>query len=364
MSFTVNRKSLLAELQLLQCIAEKKGTIPALSNVLCNLADGKLTLTASDMDVFIVSEIAAEGEAWVGCVPLSQLSAFARLAETDTVSLAEKAGHVEVKAGKPKCSLPLTPADAFPAVPLPAGDVKLTTQGEALRSALVRVLPCVMTEESRYIMQGVKFEAKAGALKLIATNSHRLGVATLDVEGEINTLIPQLGLQALLKTDSESVEIQTDENRASFRCGHRLIITRLLDRQFPNWELIMPKEMPFESQVSGEELLSALQRANITRSGTFKTGVGKILGSVTMIFQRELLTIDTGFSDRGRSEEPVMATSNLNGDSITVGVNPDYVMDFLRHAGQQVKCELKDAENILKFTDGSNFEYIVMPVRI
>lgn len=367
MSFTINRKALEAELSLLQSVAEKKGTIPVLSTVLMKFEGDKLRLTASDCDVFLITEINAEGEPWAGCIPLAQLTAFIRLSDTEFITCSEKQGHAQISAGKSKITLPITDPVNFPDCAIDFGDDKIPIAGDALRSAVTRCLPCVMDmdEESRWVLQGVKIEIADGKLRTIATNGHGLGMAEMDAgAGSYMALVPERALRALIRTKSETVQIQGDENRICFQCDHRTIIARLIAGAFPNWEMILPKEMPYKTEMAGDDLKLALRRVNLARSETYKTGVGRILGSVVMNFQNDAVVIDTGISDRGRCEEPVAATSNLNGDTIPVGINPDYVMDFLSNAGERVVCELKDGNNVLRFTDGSNFQYVVMPMRI
>lgn len=364
MTFSCNRKQLANELGLLSTIAERKTTMPVLATVLCRLSNGLLTLTATDLDVYIISELSAAGEPWAGCIPLDQFKNFARLAESETLDFTEKDNRIQIKAGRSKCALPITSVDQFPAKPELSGEAKLVVAGEPFRKDLARVLPCVSDEESRYAMRGVKFEAKDGTLKMVATDGHRLGVTSIAVKGEIDTLVPPPGLEALLQTDSESIEIRVNENHVSFTCGSRLIISRLIHGQFPQWQLIVPKDLSYQAEFASGELASALRRASLTRTEVYKTGTGKILGGVTMIFERELITVDTGVSDRGRSEEPVTAISNLNGDAVTVGINPDYVADFLRDANDKVKCEFKDASSVLRLTDGSAFECVIAPMYI
>lgn len=364
MSFVVNRKQLADELSLLQTVAEKKGTIPILSTVLMRFEGISLKLIASDGDVYMFTSVEAEGAAWAACVPLAQFSSFARLCGAEYLTLNQKGGGAELKCGTSVCSLPVVDAGQFPDYPLAFDGLKAIVSGDGLRTALARCLPCVSMGESRWALQGVKFESREGKIKIIATDRCRLAVGELPAKGDIDVLVPERALRALLRTDSETVEIQHDDSRVSLRCGHRTVITRLLANQFPNWEMILPKSLPCKVEIETKKFSEALKRTSITRSETYKGGVGRILGSVIMNFERSQIVIDTGVSDRGRSEELVSVQSNLNGDTISVGVNPDFIMDFLRYAGERVTCELKDGNNVLQFSDGSGLRYLVMPVRI
>lgn len=357
MTFTISRKPLLDELALLLTVAEKKGTMPTLSNVMMDVADGKLTLYATNIDSSIVSTIGVEGEPWTGCLPMVELGKFVRLAESDELKFEVKESRMQIKAGKAKCLLPIVSREHFPVLPVAIEGEGLTLPGETLRTMLTRVLPCVATTESRYTMRGVKFETKNGMLKMIATNEHRLGVVTLPITGEINTLVPADGLSPLLKTTAETVTMRASDNQASFHCDHQLITMRLTDGQFPAWKKIWPEEMPHHCEVSTEAITAALKRVEITRNVVRDS-------AIRLTFEKESISIDSGETDRGQCDELLSVTGNLNGESVLLGVNPDYLNDFFRYAGEQVKCEFRDNSSVLKLSDGSAFEYIVMPMRI
>jgi DNA polymerase-3 subunit beta len=354
--FTVNRTQLEKELAVLQSVAEKKGTMPVLSNVMIDVAD-KLTLFATNLDASVISTIDVAGERWTGCLPMAELTKFVRLAESDELVFQVKETRMQVKAGKAKCLLPITDREHFPVLPQLTSEGGLTLPGDTLRMTLTRLLPCATTEESRWALRGVKFEAKDGTLNLIATNGHRMGLASLSVAGEIDKLIPVDGLAPLLKTDAETITFNADDNHAWFRCGHRLIVTRMLVGQFPRWEMIWPKEMPYRLEVTSETMVAAFRRVEITRNTTRDS-------AARLTFDHESLTVDSGETDRGQCDERLEAACNLNGETVLVGLNPDYVMDFLRHAGGRVKCEFRDSNSVVLFSDGSGFQYIIQPMRL
>lgn len=357
MSFTINRKTLETELALLVTVAEKKGTMPVLSTVMLDVGDSKLTLYATNLDASIITEIAADGESWTGCLPMVELTKFVRLAESEQVVFQVKETRMQVKAVRAKCLLPIVQREHFPALPQPTTEGGLTLPGDTLRAVLTRLLPCVTTEESRYLMRGVKFEAKDGTLRMIATNGHRMGLASLPVIGEIDKLVPDDGLAPLLKTDAETITFNADDNHAWFRCGHQLIVTRMLEGKFPAWEMIWPKELPHRSEIAADALTAAFRRVEITRDITRGSAVRITLAQGS-------ISIDSGETDRGQCDELLDAASNLNGETVLIGVNPDYVMDFLRYAGERVTCEFRDSSSAVKLSDSSAFEYVVQPMRL
>lgn len=364
--FTVNRITLAREMSLLLPIAESKGTIPVLSNVLMELdANGLLRLTATDIDVTLVTEIAAVGDPASFCLPLHQLAALAKLFEGDDVMFTEKTnGRIEIKCGKSKHVLASIDAKTFPQLDATFTGESLTVNSEALQEAISRVLPCVSKREDarRATMQGVNFETKDSNLLIVATNGHRLGVASVPFTGDpLRALIPAKMLKSFLGLECESVEIRPGKNQIVFECGPRTLTSRLLVGEFPNWQLVVPSNQPYSAEIPTTSLVKAIARISVTRETRFVNGTGKTLGGAKLTFAKESLTVETRENDNGQSEEPVPITSNLNGDSVVMGINPDYLTDFLARAGDTVRCELKDTKTQLLFTDGS-FQYILVPM--
>lgn len=363
--FTVERNALAAELALLQNVAEKKGTIPILQFALFDFDGGRLSITATDLDVTLTCEIKADGEPWAGCVPLKEVAALARLFTEDVQFTPKPKDRVEIKSGPSVHLLPSPPKDSFPQIVNPSEPKSATLNGNLLREGLTRVLPCVTTEESRYTLAGVQFETKDKTLQLVATDTHRLGVALLPCETELKVLIPLAGLRALVRLESDSVEMQVDANHAQFTCDHRALTTRLLVGTFPNWEMIMPKELPHEIKVEAKALIAAIKRASITRAEGYKAGAGVVRAALKFTLAAKSITVESQETDKGKSDEAVSAQSNLNGKNYPVGLNPDYVLDFLNQVEGQVIWQMNNVESQQLLTaEGADFKYIVMPTRL
>lgn len=364
--FQANRKSLQSELSLLAQIAGQKNVIPALSAVRVEVKGNLATLAASNAEVAVIVEIAVDGEDWKGCVPAKPFYDLIRLWDGEAVTLTPQESQVLISMGRSRHRLPVTQFQDFPAIQVPVVDGRcLSANGDALRAGLERVLPHVdYTESAQYNLKGVKFEASNGELKMIATNGHRLGVATVPSEGDLDVLIPTQATNLLLRLDGEQVTVWRSDNQVVFHCGSRTLISRLPTGQFPNWQMLMPKELPLSATIDTKEWINAFRRASVTRDQTFKIGVGMVLLGVVLVFSKDELVIDTKVKALGRSEEAISIQSNLNGNKVYMGVNPDYVMDFLKLAGEKTKIALKDDRTTLKLTDGSNFECLVFPIAL
>lgn len=366
--FKISRKALQAELALLVQIAGQKNVIPALSTIRVIVKDGRASLLVSSIDVALQTEIETQGDDWQGCIPARQLYDIVRLtSNVEEVVFRPQPGQIEITWGRARHRLPLVDFQRFPEVdPVENETGRVAVKTSDLTDSLERVLPCAATDNSaKFMCQGVKIEAKENRMKVVATNTHRLGVATIPCEGEIDVFIPLFTASLLPRFTSEIVTIWRNNFQACFQFGSRVLTSRLPTGTFPNWEMIMPKHLPFSATVDTKEFIGALKRSDVTRNETYKQDTGKIRLGVVLVFSKDEIVIDSRHSDvHGRSEEPVDIESNLNGDLIYMGMNPDYLMDFLRFAGEKTECDLKDGKGVLRMTDGSNFEYVVVPQNV
>ena len=358
-----DRKQLAAEMALLTQIAGQKNVIPALSTVRVVVEGQTARLTASSIDVALQTEIPVQGDAWAGCIPARPLYDIVRLASNvSEVRLKPQQGQIEISWGRARHRLPLTEFQKFPQVDSVESETgRVTVKTPDLADSLERVLPCAATDSSaKFMCQGVKIEAREKRMKVVATNTHRLGVATIPCEGEIDVFLPLFTANLLSKFTSETATMWRNDFQACFQFGARTLTARLPTGTFPNWELIMPKHLPFSATLDTKEFIGALKRSDVTRNEIYKADTGKLRLGVVLVFSKDEIVIDSRHSDvHGRSEEPVNIESNLNGDLIYMGMNPDYLMDFLRFAGEKTECDLKDGKNMLRLTDGTNFEYLV-----
>lgn len=368
--FKINRKLLAAELGLLVQIAGQKNVIPALETIRFEVrGDAEAaSLLASSADMALFTEVPASGDDWRGCIPAHQLSDLIRLASNvEEVTFTPQGSLIQIAWGRSRHRLPTREFKEFSDIDIPPCEGEpVTVKGDEFTGNLERILPCADRRgNSRYAMQGIKFEAKHGTLKMIGMDGARMGVASMATTGTLDIFLPLKTADLLAKVKTETITIWEKGGRAIFSFDHRALMSQLLAAGFPNWEMIMPKHLPLSTSFQTQEMIGALKRADVTRDETFKEGVGKIQMGVVLVFGKEEIIIDTRHSDvYGRSEESVNVSSNLNGELIYMGMNPDYLADFLRLAGPTTECFLKDGNSVLKMTDGSSFEYLVVPQRV
>lgn len=370
MELTIKTSDLVKELALGQGVVEKKTTIPVLSNVLLEAEDGKLRFTATDLELGIRGS--AEATVTKGgstTLPARKLLDYVRL--LPDAELAIKVGEndsANIVCGRSKTRIAGMSRENFPE--LPAMPAKLTQIPAAtLVNAIQKTVFAVANEESRYTLIGALMLIREDSLSMVATDGHRLGYIRCDgkfegVSGEIRALVPKKALNELLKLateggDSMMIDFATDENHLFFDCGKRLLITRKLTGQFPDYERVLPKESGNIIVLGRDEAAQAVRRVSQFADDRSKAVRFELV-------EGELRLAASG-SDAGESEESIPV--EYDGSKMKVGFNAQYVLDFLGVAPtEQVELHLKDEESAgemrLLGHDGFEYRYVVMPMRI
>jgi DNA polymerase-3 subunit beta len=256
----------------------------------------------------------------------------------------------------------------FPSLPVfpSAGVIKIPAA--VLRSMIARTGFAIASEESRYTLNGALMVLKPESITMVATDGHRLahveraGEKFEGVSGEMKTLIPKKAmdeLKSLLDSDVETIDFAKDESTLFFRVGPRLLTSRQLTGQFPNYEAVLPKDISKSIALHGEELGAA-----IARVAQFADERSR---AVKLRLEKGELKISASSTETGESEDTIEVA--YDGEPMAIGFNAQYLMDFIKATGScDVKLELKDAQSAgqLRPAEGEDYKYryIVMPMRI
>ena len=376
LEITVTRAELLRELTAAQSVVERKTTIPILSNFLFEAMGERLTITATDLDQSLRTSCPAKVKKSGACtVPARKLYDYIRLLPEGEISIKLMDNHwVQIRAGRSNTKMVGMARANFPQVPeFPsAGAVKISAP--ALRSMVSKTIFAISSEESRYTLNGALLVLKAESMAMVATDGHRLahiermGETLEGISGEKKTLIPRkaLGeLQSLLASGSgdedDFVEFADDETTLFFRMGGRVLTSRKLTGQFPNYEAVLPRDNNKFVIVRSEDLMGALQR--VAQFADERSGAIKIR------LEQNELRISSSSTDAGESEDTIETPYNY--DPLVVGFNSQYLIDFLKAIGNsgEVRLEFKDAQSAgqMRPEDGNEdqkYRYILMPMRI
>ena len=373
MEISVSRQDLLRELTATQSVVERKTTIPILSNFLLEADGDRIVITATDLDQSIRTSCPAKVKKPGSCtIPARKLYDYIRLLGDGDMSVKLLENHwVQIRAGRSNTRMVGMARANFPQVPeFPESSVT-PIPAASLRNLIARTIFAISNEESRYTLNGALLIFKAESLAMVATDGHRLahiektGENYPAVTGEKKILVPRKALQELqsllANTDAESVDFADDDSTLFFRVGHRVLTSRRLTGQFPNYEAVMPRDNSKFVIVRSPDLSASIQR--VAQFADERSG------AIKMRIEQNEVKISSSSAEAGESEDTI--ETPYSSDPIVVGFNSTYLIDFLRAIGNEgeVRLEFKDAQSAgqMRPEDGPDeykYRYIIMPMRI
>ena len=371
MQFVVSKQDLQKELGFVQGVVEKKNTIPVLSNILIeSVGENTIRFTGTDLDVTIRCDMDAEDISTPGsiCVQARKLFEIARLLPDAPVTFKKEDNDwVTVTCDNTRFKMVGIKKDDFPEVPsFKSAPTKISAG--VIKVFVDRTIFAITQEESRYTLSGAKFILDDTGAKMITTDGHRLayverkGVSKNGSDESIDTLIPRKTLAELTKLtagyDGE-ISLGMDGNHIFFEVGPRLLISRMLYGQFPNYEMVMPKDTDKSIQFDATVLNSAIRRVALMADERSR--------AIRFHLEPNQLVISSQNAEEGEANEAIQ--TEYNGDEIDIGFNAQYLQDFLNVIGDgKVAFEFKDGNSQaqLRPADGGDFEYkyVVMPMRL
>ncbi len=372
MEITVSRSELLRELSATQGVVERKTTIPILSNYLFEAGGDRLSLTATDLDLSLRTSCNAKVKKEGSCtIPARKLHDYVKLLPDAEITIKMLENHwVSIRCGRSNTKMVGMARSNFPSLPVfpTAGVVKIPAQ--VLRGMIARTSFAIANEESRYTLNGALMVLKPESITMVATDGHRLahvernGEKFEGVSGELKTLVPKKAMDELRSLvdadqDVETIEFAKDESTLFFRIGPRLLTSRQLTGQFPNYEAVLPKDNSKSIALHGDDLAAA-----ISRVAQFADERSR---AVRLKLEKGELKLSASSTETGESEDSI--ETDYNGETMTIGFNAQYITEFLKATGSgDVRLELKDAQSAgqLRPAEGEDYKYryIVMPMRI
>ena len=373
MELVVKKNDLLRELQLFQGIVERKNTIPILANVLMHAEGNEIRMLATDLEVGLRSRCDAVVEKSGSLtLPAKKLYEIVKaLPETD-VRIAEDKNGVKVAADRFDSRLQTLPKEDFPAVPEATGTTSATLPRGAIREMVAKTQFAITGEDTRFFLNGALFILGPATMSLVATDGHRLAVVTVDRTKtggktakdaeEVRAILPRKTLWELgrLLTEGDGdIRYERGENHLFFDLGGRMLISRMIDGQFPAFERVIPKGNNKRIEVERERLTNAVRRVALlsnerSRSVKFQIDKGKI-------------EVTSSSPEFGEAKETLLV--DYSDGSMQICFNAQYVMDFLGAVNTDtVALELKDevSQAVMKpvGTEGYDYTYVIMPMRV
>ena len=371
MEISVSQAELLRELTATQGVVERKTTIPILSNFLFEAAGDRLTITATDLDLSLRTSCSATVKKEGSCtIPARKLYEYVKLLPEAPVSIKQMENHwVQIRVGRSNTKMVGMARANFPALPAFPGGSETKVPVAVLKNLIAKTIFAISNEESRYTLNGALMVIKAEAIAMVATDGHRLAHIETKAEfpgvnGELKTLIPRKAMNELKtlldQTDQDSIEFAKDDSTLFFRIGGRLLTSRQLTGQFPNYEAVLPRDNNKAVVVSCAELMAAIQR--VAQFADERSG------AIRMKLEKDEIRISSSSTDAGESEDVI--ESSYKSDPLMIGFNSQYMLDFLRVTNSgEVRLEFKDAQSAGQMrpeggADEYKYRYIIMPMRI
>ena len=368
MNLTISKEQIINGLQAVQNVVSTRTTLPILSNVLLRAEGERLEFTATDLDVTVACAVEARvTKAGASTVPVKKLFGIVRELSSLEIDLeVDEKNTCSVRAGASFYRINGLSADEFPPLPKFKEDKKVVLPQETFKSMMKKTSFAISTDESRYVLNGIFLSLKDHKMTMVATDGRRLALVDEEVDiaeksqGEF--IVPAKTVTELnrLLQDKGEVEIRYAENQASFTLKDEkgssvLIVTKLIEGNYPNYRQVMPAETKERVALVREEFLHALRRAEIMTS--------EKSNSVKLSFGKNKLEITANSPEVGEAKESLAI--NYKGPDMAIAFNPKYVIDPLNAlTNDEVFLELIDelSPGVLKIN--GPFLYVVMPMRL
>ena len=373
MELVVRKNDLLRELQLFQGIVERKNTIPILANVLMEAKGEEVHFLATDLEVGLRSKCAATVTK-PGSITLPAKKFFEiikSLPETD-IRIAEDKGGVKVAADRFDSRIQTLPREDFPTLPESSGTPTAMLPRAAIKEMVAKTQFAITGEDTRYFLNGAQFILRPDSMSLVATDGHRLALVTCKRDGkakpgskdaeENKAILPKktLGeLSRLLMEGDGDIAYERTENHLFFGVGGRMLISRMIDGQFPAYERVIPKGNDKTIEFERDRLTNAVKRVALLSNERSR--------AVKFLVEKGKVDVTSSSPDLGEAHETLPV--DYAGTSLQICFNAQYVLDFLAAVTTDVvSLELKDevSQAIMKpvGAEGYDYTYVIMPMRV
>lgn len=368
MKFVIEKGLLQTCLGKIQGIAERRSTIPILSNALISGEKNKINIVATDLEIGVMEiTVADKVEKGDICVPARKLYDIVRELSEEQVEVQRGENFwVSIKAGKSVFNLPGVDPKEFPTFPSTEGPAYFTIAASMLLDMIEKTVFAASSEESRFNLNGVYMEKvhkdKKDYFRMVATDGHRLSLIDkeLKLTLEKGIIISRRGLTELRRVlaDGETeVAISLKDNNCIFKTEQTIVVVRLLEGEYPDYKQVIPKENDKHVVLERKDFIGALRRAQVIAS---EKGEG-----VKFFIKGGSMEIKIGGPDVGNVQEEIKV--EYQGGPLEVSFNARYLLDVLNIMDtEKVRLELKEelSSGLIRPVDGEDHLYVIMPMRL
>lgn len=366
MKFICKRSDLMHGVQTVINAVSNRNTLPILSNILFETDEQQLRLSTTDLEVSIKCHITADiTDSGSITIPAKRLSEIVRELPDQDISVSVNDNHlITMICGKSTFKLNGLPKDEYPVLPKVKKDKGFNLSKSLLQSIIKKIIFSVSTDETRYVLNGVLVMVNEEKLLMVSTDGHRLSLFNQSLEKapnqKFNHIVPAKALQELNKIldDEGDVNIQLNDNQIIFSTADVVLMSRLIDGQFPNYEQVIPKQSDKKIVIDTNQLLAATRRVALMASDKSN--------SVKYAISQGKMVITANTPEVGEAEEEIEV--NYQGDNIAVAFNAKYNLDVLKNMGSD-QCSLELTTNLnpglfKPVQEDDHYLCVVMPMRI
>jgi DNA polymerase III subunit beta len=365
MKLTATREDVIAPLQSVIGVVERRQTMPVLANVLLAAKDNRLSITGTDLEVELVatSAVSVQQAGDITVPGRKLLDIFKSLPEKTSVTLATEGERVSIRAGRSRFTLSSLPAAEFPLVEeINAQQTLSVPQGE-FRRLIDKTHFSMAQQDVRYYLNGLLLETDGKVLRAVATDGHRLALCEMELPGKAKTthqvIIPRKGvleLQRILATDG-NIELAVGTNHVRAQIGDIRFTSKLIDGRFPEYGRVIPASPPRKVEADRESLRQALQRTAILSNEKYR--------GIRLTARPDLLTLQAHNPEQEEAEDQVEVS--YKGEEVEIGFNVNYLLDALAAIeGDKVEIGLTDSNSscLIHAPGTAHTRYVVMPMRL
>jgi DNA polymerase III subunit beta len=365
MKLTAAREDLLAPLQSVIGVVERRQTMPVLANVLLGARDNRLSVTGSDLEVELVatSQVNVQQAGDITVPGRKLLDIFRSLPEKASVTLSTEGERVSVRAGRSRFTLSSLPAAEFPLVEEINAQQTLTVAQGEFRRLIDKTHFSMAQQDVRYYLNGLLLETDGKALRAVATDGHRLALCEMALAGKAKSnhqvIVPRKGvleLQRILGTEG-NIELAVGTNHVRAQIGDIRFTSKLIDGRFPEYGRVIPASPPKTVEADREVLRQALQRTAILSNEKYR--------GIRLTARPDLLTLQAHNPEQEEAEDQVEVA--YKGEEVEIGFNVNYLLDALAAIEtDKVIIGLTDSNSscLIHAPDTTNTRYVVMPMRL
>jgi len=366
MKIIAKRESILSPLQAVIGVVERRQTMPILANVLLSAKGGRLSVTATDLEVELVatSEVDVQRNGEITIPGRKLLDICRALPEGAEITLTLDAERMSVRARKSRFTLSTLPASEFPTVDEINAQQTLKLPQKDFKHLLEKTHFSMAQQDVRYYLNGLLLETSAKSLRAVATDGHRLALCDVDLpdggKSGQQVIVPRKGvleLQRILGNEEQMLEVAIGTNHIRVQIGDIRFTSKLIDGRFPEYSRVIPATAPRVLTAVREDLRLALQRAAILSNEKYR--------GIRFVVKPNLLTIQSHNPEQEEAEEEVEVS--YEGEEIEIGFNVNYLLDALAAVdGPEVQIGLTDGNSscLIRSSVESGARFVVMPMRL